>query len=46
MLKVYANSFAVAYNNKVYALFSSRRLRKDLSLYDQKTLSSQLNKMM
>ena len=27
MLKVYPNSFAAAYNNKAYALFSSRRLR-------------------
>ena len=26
-LKVYPNSFAIAYNNKAYALFSSRRLR-------------------
>ena len=28
MSKVCGNSFAVAYNNKAYALFSSRRLRK------------------
>ena len=28
MSKVCPNSFAVAYNNKAYALFSSRRLRK------------------
>ena len=27
MLKVYPNRFAIAYNNKAYALFSSLRLR-------------------
>ena len=27
MLRAYPNSFAAAYNNKAYALFSSRRLR-------------------